>query len=73
MQVNFEAWSEVELRLKMENFIKDYGSLILLLLTIFIVAVGRIITNSQLCIFSAASTEIQITFGPNELCRLSPA
>jgi hypothetical protein len=48
MQVNFESWSELKLRLKVEKFIKDYVSLIRLLSTIFTAAVGRILRNSQL-------------------------
>jgi hypothetical protein len=66
-----ERLGEVELRLKMEKFIKEYVSLIRLLSTIF--AVGRILTNSQQCTsYHAAATEIQITLHPNEFHRLSP-
>jgi hypothetical protein len=39
MQVDFESWSKVELRLKMEKFIEEYVSLIRLLLNMFTVAV----------------------------------
>jgi hypothetical protein len=49
VQVDFEAmfepWSRLKLRLKMDNFIEEYVSLILLLSTIFTAAVGRIITK----------------------------
>ena len=45
MQTKLELSSDLELTLKMEKFIKEYVSLIWLLLTIFTVAVGRILTN----------------------------
>jgi hypothetical protein len=50
MQVDFKSWSWVKLSLKMEIFIKEYVSLIQLLSTIFTVAAGRILTNSQQCV-----------------------
>jgi hypothetical protein len=53
MQVDFESWSKVKLRLKLEKIVKKFVSLIRairLLLTIFTVAVGRILTNRQQCI-----------------------
>jgi hypothetical protein len=42
MQVDLESWSKLKLRLKVENFIKEYVSLILLLLTIFTAAVDSV-------------------------------
>jgi hypothetical protein len=47
MQVDLESWSKLKLRLKVENFIKEYVSLIWLLSTIFTAVVGRILTNSH--------------------------
>jgi hypothetical protein len=41
MQLHFKSWSKLKLRLKVENFIKEYVSLIWLLSTIF--------TAAQLC------------------------
>jgi hypothetical protein len=55
MQVDFESWSKLKLRLKVENFIKEYVSLILLLSTIFTAVVGRILTNSLMCILLCSS------------------
>jgi hypothetical protein len=45
MQVYFEKQSDLELTLKIENYIKEYVSLVLLLFTTFTVTVGRILTN----------------------------
>jgi hypothetical protein len=69
MQFDFKSWSEVELRLKMENFIKEYVSLILLLQTIFTVAVGfyQTVSSASYC---AGATEIHISFGPNKICLI---
>ena len=47
MQAYFEAWSDLKLTLKMENFIKEWVSLIWRLSTIFTEAVGRILTTIQ--------------------------
>jgi hypothetical protein len=65
MQVDLESWSKVELRLKVENFIKEYVSLILLLSTIFSAAVIRILSNSQLCIPSCSSHRDPNNYGLN--------
>jgi hypothetical protein len=64
MKVDFESWSKHKLRLKVEIFIKEYISLILLLSTIFTAAVGRILTNSQLCILSCSSHRDPKNFWP---------
>jgi hypothetical protein len=55
MQVALESWSKLKLRLKVENIIKEYISLIRLLSTIFTSAVGMILSNSKLCIISCSS------------------
>ena len=47
--------SQMKLTLKMEDFIEEYASLIWLLSIIFIVSVGMILTNSQLCILLCSS------------------
>jgi hypothetical protein len=76
MQLDFESWSKLKLRLKMEKFIKECVPVNWHLLTIFTDAVGRILTNSQIrpsCeSYHAAAIEIQITFGPNGSLRQSP-
>ena len=64
MQVDLESWSKLKLRLKVEKFIKEYVSLILLLSTIFTAAVGMILSNSQLCILSCSSHRDQNNFWP---------
>jgi hypothetical protein len=64
MQLHFESWSKLKLKLKVENFMKEYVSLIWLLSTIFTAAVERIQTSSCAS-YCAAATEIQITFGPD--------
>jgi hypothetical protein len=55
MQVDCKSWSKVKLRLKMKNFMKEYVSLIQPLSTIFTVAVGRILKNSQQCMLPQRS------------------
>jgi hypothetical protein len=47
MQLDFKSWSKLKLRLKVENFIKEYVSVILLLSAIFTMAVGRILANTE--------------------------
>jgi hypothetical protein len=64
MQVDLESWSEVEVKVKVENFTKEYAPLILLLSTIFTAAVGRILSNSQLCILSCSSHRDPNNFWP---------
>ena len=69
MQVYFKSWIKLKLRLKMENFIKEYVSLIRaiirLLSTTFTVAVGRILTNGQPCILSCSHCSGHILVDPN--------
>jgi hypothetical protein len=48
--INIDAWSDLKLILREENFIKEYVSLIRLLSTTFTVAVGRSQANIQRCI-----------------------
>jgi hypothetical protein len=76
-KLDLESRSKLKLRLKVENFMKEYGLLILLLSTIFTAAVGRILTGRILTAscasYHAAATEIQIViFGPNGFPTLSP-
>jgi hypothetical protein len=64
MQLDFESWSKLKLRLKMENFIKEYVSLIRLLSTSFIVAVAMILANFQQCIPSCSCSRDPNNFWP---------
>jgi hypothetical protein len=48
----------------MESFIEEYASLIWLLSIIFIVSVGMILTNSQLCILLCSSYRDPNDFWP---------
>jgi hypothetical protein len=54
----------------MENFIKEYVSLILLLSTIFISAVGRILRNSQQCILLCSSRRDPNNFWPKWILQI---
>ena len=62
MQTKLELSSDLELTLKMEKFIKEYVSLIWPLLTIFTVAVGRILTNIQLQSWLCSGHRVQNNF-----------
>jgi hypothetical protein len=73
MQAGFEKQSNLKLTIMMENFIKEYFSLILLLLSIFTVIVGRFIANIQLCIIWCSCHRDQDNFGQNEFLGKTPA
>ena len=63
LQVMELAQTEIQ-SATVEKFLKDYVPLIQFLSTIFTVAVGRILTNSQLCILLCSSHRDPNNFWP---------